>query len=56
MTEEVDPWVQAIIELWDNEEQYESMSEHARQTAQKWHPEQNVPKYDTCFRELINDV
>lgn len=54
--EEVDQWVQAIIELWDNDDQYEAMSVHARQTAEKWHPEQIIPAYDTFFRELINGV
>ncbi len=52
--EEVEQWVRAIVELWDNEAQYEAMSVHARETAPKWHPEQMVPKYDTFFRELIH--
>ncbi len=37
--EEVEPWVEAIIRLWDDPAEYERLSRAARQRAQRWHPD-----------------
>ena len=37
--EEVEPWVQAIIRLWDDRAFYEEQSRLARQEALRWHPD-----------------
>ncbi len=50
--EEVEPWVEAIIRLWDDEEFYRHQSEKATGHAKRWHPEQLRPIYEQFFRNL----
>ena len=37
--EEVEPWVETIIRLWDDAAEYERWSRAARERAQQWHPD-----------------
>ena len=37
--EEVEPWVETIIRLWDDPAEYERWSRAARERAQQWHPD-----------------
>ncbi len=50
--EEVEPWVEAIIRLWDDEEFYRHQSEKALEHAKQWHPERLRPIYEEFFRNL----
>ncbi len=51
--EEVEPWVETIIRLWDDAAEYERRSKAAREHAQKWRPDRLAPIYHeffSCFR------
>ena len=37
--EEVEPWVETIIRLWDDAAEYERWSRAARERARQWHPD-----------------
>ena len=47
--EEVEPWVEAIIRLWDDPAWYQEQSVKARQQAQRWHPDRLRPLYAEFF-------
>ena len=47
--EEVEPWVEAIIRLWDDPALYEEQSVKARAEAQRWHPDRLRPLYAEFF-------
>ncbi len=49
MAEEVEPWVEAIIRLWDDAAYYEQCSRAARERAQAWHPDRLAPLYREFF-------
>jgi len=51
-TEEVEPWVETIIRLWDDEALYRECSEKARAHAQRWHPDRLGPMYADFFRNV----
>ena len=50
--EEVEPWVETIIRLWDDETLYRECSEKARAHAQQWHPDRLGPVYAEFFGTL----
>ena len=50
--EEVAPWVETIIRLWDDAAYYEQCSLAARQRAQAWHPDRLAPLYRDFFRRI----
>jgi glycosyltransferase involved in cell wall biosynthesis len=50
--EEVEPWVETIIRLWDDESLYRECSEEARAHAQQWHPDRLGPMYAEFFRNV----
>ncbi len=52
--EEVEPWVEAIIRLWDDAAEYERWSHAARQHAQQWHPDQLAPIYRDFFSNITH--
>ncbi len=52
--EEVEPWVETIIRLWDDPAEYASRSEAARQRAQEWHPDRLAPIYREFFGRLTH--
>ena len=50
--EEVAPWVETIIRLWDDAAYYDRCSLAARQRAQAWHPDRLAPLYRDFFRRI----
>jgi tetratricopeptide (TPR) repeat protein len=52
--EEVEPWVETIIRLWDDEAEYERRSRAARERAQQWHPDRVGPIYREFFRNITH--
>ena len=51
--EEVEPWVDAIIRLWDDPQAYQQASDAARQRAECWRPENLAPLYRDFFANLF---
>jgi glycosyltransferase involved in cell wall biosynthesis len=47
--EEVEPWVEAIVRLWDDPGLYEAQRVKARAEAQRWHPDRLRPLYAEFF-------
>ena len=47
--EEVEPWVEAIIRLWDDQAWYQEQSTRGGKEAQRWHPERLGPVYAEFF-------
>jgi glycosyltransferase involved in cell wall biosynthesis len=47
--EEVEPWVEMIIRLWDDAAEYERRSQAAREQARNWHPDRVGPIYREFF-------
>ena len=47
--EEVEPWVETIIRLWDDQALYEEQSRLARQEARRWHPDRLRPLHAEFF-------
>jgi glycosyltransferase involved in cell wall biosynthesis len=52
--EEVEPWVDTIIRLWDDAAEYKRRSQAARAHAQQWHPDRLAPIYHDFFSSLTN--
>ncbi len=52
--EEVEPWVETIIRLWDDAAEYERWSRAARERAQQWHPDRLAPIYREFFSHLTH--
>ena len=50
--EEVEPWVEAIVRLWDDPAFYEEQSVKARAEAQRWHPDRLRPLYAEFFSSV----
>ena len=50
--EEVEPWVETIIRLWDDEALYAEQSARARKEAERWHPDRLRPLYAEFFRNV----
>lgn len=51
--EEVLPWVNAIIRLWDDPSYYEEISERCRTRAEMWRPSVLLPPYIEAFESLL---
>jgi glycosyltransferase involved in cell wall biosynthesis len=49
--EEVAPWIEAIVRLWDDAEAYNRATVAARDRAKCWHPERLAPLYREFFRQ-----
>jgi glycosyltransferase involved in cell wall biosynthesis len=47
--EEVEPWVEAVIRLWDDQAWYDELSRKAWTEAQRWHPDRLRPLYAEFF-------
>jgi glycosyltransferase involved in cell wall biosynthesis len=47
--EEVEPWVETIIRLWDDTAEHERWSKAARERSQQWHPDRLAPIYRDFF-------
>ncbi len=52
--EEVEPWVETIIRLWDDAAEYERWSRAARDRAQQWHPDRLAPIYCEFFSSITH--
>jgi glycosyltransferase involved in cell wall biosynthesis len=52
--DEVKPWVETIIRLWDEAAFYEQASQAVRQEAQRWHPNQIAPIYREFFSNIFH--
>jgi glycosyltransferase involved in cell wall biosynthesis len=50
--EEVEPWVETIVRLWDDAAEYEPWSRAARERAQLWHPDRLAPIYREFFASI----
>ena len=50
--EEVAPWVEAVIQLWDDREWYEEHRRRALAEARRWDPDVLEPQYVRFFRGL----
>ena len=53
-TEEVEPWVETIIRLWDDPAEYDRWSQAARERARQWHPDRLAPIYREFFGRLTH--
>ena len=51
--EEVEPWVDAIINLWDDATLYNELSAKSQARAERWQPEIIARQYDDVLSELI---
>jgi glycosyltransferase involved in cell wall biosynthesis len=51
---EVEPWVEAIIRLWNDAAEYERRSQAARERARQWHPDCLAPLYREFFGSLTH--
>ena len=50
--DEVEPWVETIIHLWDDAAEYDRRSRAARERAKLWAPERLAPVYREFFSRL----
>jgi glycosyltransferase involved in cell wall biosynthesis len=50
--EEMEPWVETIIRLWDDHALYSVKSAEASREAQRWHPDRLRPIYAEFFRNV----
>jgi hypothetical protein len=53
MPEEVEPWVETIVRLWDDPAYYDRWSRAARDRAQLWRPDRLAPLYRDFFGNLV---
>jgi glycosyltransferase involved in cell wall biosynthesis len=49
--EEVGPWVETIIRLWDDAGFYEAESRRCLAAAEAWRPELLLPRFEALFRK-----
>jgi glycosyltransferase involved in cell wall biosynthesis len=52
--EEVLPWVETVIRLWDDAAEYGRWSQAARERAQAWHPDRLSPLYREFFSQIVH--
>jgi glycosyltransferase involved in cell wall biosynthesis len=50
--EEVQPWIETIIRLWDDPTLYQEQSTLARAEARRWHPDRLRPLHAEFFRSV----
>lgn len=51
-SEEVRPWVDAIVRLWDDAELYETERKRCLAAVEAWHPDRLGPHYEAFFDEV----
>jgi glycosyltransferase involved in cell wall biosynthesis len=51
--EEIEPWAEAIVRLWDDEAFYRQMSHSAREEAEHWLPQKIAPLYRDFFSNIF---
>jgi glycosyltransferase involved in cell wall biosynthesis len=52
--EEVAPWVETIVRLWDDAAEYDRCSRAARARAERWHPDRLAPLYRDFFSRIAH--
>jgi glycosyltransferase involved in cell wall biosynthesis len=50
--EEVEPWVEVIVRLWDDPAWYQEQSTRAKNEAERWHPDRLRPLYAEFFDDV----
>jgi glycosyltransferase involved in cell wall biosynthesis len=50
--DEVEPWIDAILRLWDDPVFYKTVSDRCRLHARQWHPDRLGPLYADFFRNV----
>ncbi|HBI44519.1 MAG TPA: hypothetical protein DDY78_16960 [Planctomycetales bacterium] len=50
--EEVEPWVETILRLWDDADFYEAESRRCLAAAEAWRPERLLPRFEALFRKV----
>ena len=51
--EEVAPWIETILRLWDDEAFYHQERRRCLATAEAWHPERLLPRFEEFFARLL---
>ncbi|MCL2349486.1 MAG: glycosyltransferase, partial [Planctomycetaceae bacterium] len=51
--EEIKPWVDAVIELWDNAEQYQLFAARGKTRAECWQPDRIAEQYDMVLSGML---
>ena len=51
--EEVQPWIEAILRLWDDRAWYDRWSQAGQARAQLWHPDRLAPIYREFFSTIF---
>jgi glycosyltransferase involved in cell wall biosynthesis len=54
--EEVEPWLETINVLWDDETAYAAACARARQESEKWRPERLASRYHDYFERMVQGV
>jgi glycosyltransferase involved in cell wall biosynthesis len=50
---EVEPWIEAIVKLWDDANFYEQECARSLAAASKWHPDKLLPEFESFFTDLL---
>jgi hypothetical protein len=50
--DEVRPWVEAVLQLWDDRTAYDASASAARASAGAWHPDAVVPRWELFLDSL----
>jgi glycosyltransferase involved in cell wall biosynthesis len=51
--DEVTPWIETLIRLWDDPAFYEAQQQRCRAAAEPWRPERLGPQYDAFFTSVV---
>jgi glycosyltransferase involved in cell wall biosynthesis len=54
--EEVAPWVETIIRLWDDAAFYEQEQRRCQAAAEAWRPERLAPRFEEFFARVLQDA
>ena len=52
--EEVEPWIETIIRLWDDAAEHDRWGRAARERARQWHPDRLAPVYREFFSSITH--
>jgi glycosyltransferase involved in cell wall biosynthesis len=50
---EVAPWVETLLQLWDDPALYEAERQRCRAAAEAWRPERLGPRYEAFFARVL---
>jgi hypothetical protein len=51
--EEVRPWIETIIRLWDDAAFYEKERQRCQAAAEAWRPERLLPRFEEFFAGVL---